>query len=417
MFTESGPGGNAAQQTLRCLDVETGVELWNQAVDGYGSVPGPIAGVSGRVYAARTFDLLGMPWLAIGEFDVASGQLLRLLPLGSPWKLRGLSVSEFGLAAWTQRDFFTDPATSERAWVFDRVNFDLLDSRDGDFAGAKPLAYADGFAFLSQARDRVDQLGKREDFFADPTPSPEGWSFEAPGTATLDGLAVMDGGSALAWVETDAGGELDLRVVDSRSGAELWQLDAQELGSGQVTQVALADSDLHELQAWSNGSLNQTTTVADPGVGTQWQGIALPDVLVVPGFLSTSLGGTAELHLRGQTPGNSFNNAIYVALGGLQVVGNGLQTGGVTLPFAAGDPFLSATLTPQPGTFDQFIGLLDPNGNATARVTLPPGTDPALAGQSFWFGFLDLVQSQAPPSPGIYVPVASSDASPLTLVP
>lgn len=410
---DASVGGTAA--LLRCLDLQTGLELWSEGLSRNQVSPAPIAGFGDRVYASRQIVVQGQQGLGLVELDLATGQELRVLPLAAPYRLTGLYAAEDGLGLWATRTFSTNPNTSERAWVFDRLGFDLLDSLDAEFKGVQAMGKPDGFAFLRSNGFKLDQLGKRDDPNAPPTPSKDGWIATANSlSSTIESLSSLDGGKALVWVETTGSTGKQIRCIDSRSGEDLWEVDAQILSTGSVSDVVLANSDKHELQAWSSVVQSTSPFETGPGVETQWTAIGLPDVLVSPSALSASSGGVAELLLRGESSPGDLGAPLYVVLGGLEEVSAGLPFQSVQLPFAADDLFLALTLTFNPTYFDQFIGFLDVNGNGVAGLTVPAGTDPTLAGLDFLFCFLELEQG---PVSGVFSAARVSGTAPLTLVP
>ena len=91
--------------------------------------------------------------------------------------------------------------------------------------------------------------------------------------------------------------------------------------------------------------------------------------------ISTATGGTQNLSVEA---GPDFGNQLYWIVGTLSGTSPGLPISGFLLPLNP-DPYFQATISaPQSGLVSNALGFLDPNGRATASLTLP--ANPAWSG-------------------------------------
>ncbi|MFQ5503809.1 MAG: FG-GAP-like repeat-containing protein [Planctomycetota bacterium] len=79
---------------------------------------------------------------------------------------------------------------------------------------------------------------------------------------------------------------------------------------------------------------------------------------------------------------------LYLLLGSLSGWHPGLQLGSVRLPLKADPYFLLSLASPNNVVLSRSLGLLDGNGRGFARLTLPPGLPPGLAGLTMHHAFV-----------------------------
>jgi hypothetical protein len=137
--------------------------------------------------------------------------------------------------------------------------------------------------------------------------------------------------------------------------------------------------------------------------------VAVGGLIGSPGQISLSAGGTQtlSLNLTAAQAGKS-----YLVLGSASGTAPGLVYAGTTVPLNLDGYLLFTLLNPNSPPLGNSGGLLDASGDATATFTLPPSTDPSLAGLTVHHaGFaLDLVG-------GAFVLPEVTNAVPVTLVP
>jgi hypothetical protein len=125
-----------------------------------------------------------------------------------------------------------------------------------------------------------------------------------------------------------------------------------------------------------------------------------------PNTVSLSSGGAQVYTLNGGAGGAG---QLYWMLGSATGTAPGFPLGALTLPLNFDSYFLFTLNSPNLLIAAQ-IGFLDPSGSATAAFTLPPGTDPGLAGTQldhayFVYDFLnDQLLSVSNPMPVTFVP-------------
>lgn len=104
-----------------------------------------------------------------------------------------------------------------------------------------------------------------------------------------------------------------------------------------------------------------------------------------PDTLSLLTGGTFDMTLDAGPP---FAGDLYIVLGSLAGTAPGLPVDSVVLPLAF-DTFTSFTLTAANSpNLPNTLNFLGGTGQSTAGFVLPLGTNPALAGFSFYFAYL-----------------------------
>jgi sugar lactone lactonase YvrE len=129
----------------------------------------------------------------------------------------------------------------------------------------------------------------------------------------------------------------------------------------------------------------------------------------VPGKLSLSAGGSQVLTI---DLDDALAGKSYQVLGSASGVAPGFAYGGVPVPLNVDPYFLYTLLNPNTPPLAGSGGLLDPQAGATTVFTLPPASDPSLAGLTIHHAavVLDLVG-------GAIAIVATTDPAPLTLDP
>jgi hypothetical protein len=126
-----------------------------------------------------------------------------------------------------------------------------------------------------------------------------------------------------------------------------------------------------------------------------------------PDSIPLSEGGSQRFSLK--TCVTSEGN-VYLLLGSFTGVSPGIVVEGLKLPLNADAYLVFTATTPNSPLLPGSLGVLDANGAATASFTLPPGTDPALAGVTLHHAWVELsLQS--------LVPLFASNPVPVTLRP
>lgn len=417
LVSENKPGDVFGPPDLVCLDLADGSEQWRVEMTGAGTHPAPIAVAGGLLYAAQADSSTGLSVLSIAELDVATGSILREVPIGIDQYLLALSASDRGLAAITVRsDNILQQTFERRVWAFERFSLGLLDVREEFFYGLIPFRENLGFAALADGY--IEQVGKQLEGPVLADPAPAGWAIEVDGLDLNHDVCLLDEGEAFAISDfgipfSSVGGD-SIRVFDSLSGVQLWSTSGEQASGGTSEAQHLIGSDRHEFHLLGGTTDPELTGQPSEVPAATWMRYELPDVLLSQGEVSLAGGGAVQLDLRGEVLPFGFDSPFHVVLGGQQIVQDGPQIGPFTLPFAANDPFLLAMLTPQPGVTSNFIGNLNVKGNGTATLTLPPGLDPALAGEDFFFAFAQLELSEFSQ---LYELTSISGVAPLLLVP
>jgi hypothetical protein len=101
-------------------------------------------------------------------------------------------------------------------------------------------------------------------------------------------------------------------------------------------------------------------------------------------LLSVVEGGTQQLHLRA---GVANAGRSYLVLGSESGTSPGTFLGSLWLPLNTDEWFLFTLRNPNLSPLGNTEGQLDPLGAAVATISLPPGSDPSLAGRSFDHAF------------------------------
>ncbi len=146
-------------------------------------------------------------------------------------------------------------------------------------------------------------------------------------------------------------------------------------------------TDLHSMtgMAYYDSTTNFTGTVFDP-VRFGW--IDTTPFRASTSSISLSAGGQQEFSLYLGLPDLKANWAYWI-FGSATGTSPGLDFGGdVVLPLNY-DAYFQFTLTkPLAGIYSGFLGVLDGAGEGTATLTLPPGLDPLLAGQTLYHAYV-----------------------------
>ncbi|QDU65957.1 DUF5060 domain-containing protein [Engelhardtia mirabilis] len=100
--------------------------------------------------------------------------------------------------------------------------------------------------------------------------------------------------------------------------------------------------------------------------------------------LSVSAGGTLSLEVNG-SPDLAFKAYSFMASASGTSPGFGLS--GLTIPLVADNFFWGAVQSPGLMGLTPAFGLLNGAGRATAQLTVPPATSPAIAGLKIWYAW------------------------------
>lgn len=208
------------------------------------------------------------------------------------------------------------------------------------------------------------------------------------GVATLVGSTGFGGIQALEFFD----GQLyawdclqGLAVVDRVTGAATNVNGAQD-GNCSIVQTLFADgagnllamSDSVYVVDVVSGTLSQ---LALSGAGDV-RGAAvqfIPPILGTPDQISLAAGGTQTITM---TPGSEHAGRFCLLLGTVSGTAPGILVEGKTLPLNVDIYFLSTLTSPNVPPLAGSFTTLDAFGAATASFTLPPLTNPALAGLS-----------------------------------
>ena len=270
-------------------------------------------------------------------------------------------------------------------------DLDLLSSTtvvaDERIHSAVALGAQDGFALYGDALAR--QVADAPELAEDP--SLADWT--VTGGLLSGGTVALNSGDAVFEWRADAG-VVSASVRDTHSGAELWT-SADLFGPDRFVEFLTVEPN-------TDGPLRLATTgyaVAPSGpqdltrTSTLWE-FALPELLIEPPSVSVAAGGQFELRLRGAEQDATVD--AYLVIGGTQAA-QGPQIDGLTLPFAASDPYLLTTLLQaNQGPFQNTAGSLTPEGNASATLALPPNSPPTLAGLTLLHAWLRIELTPVP---------------------
>ncbi|HKX46657.1 MAG TPA: LamG domain-containing protein [Planctomycetota bacterium] len=141
------------------------------------------------------------------------------------------------------------------------------------------------------------------------------------------------------------------------------------------------------------------------------EGCPLGSLSVAPTAISVSTGGVAQFTL---DPGPVPFPSLYLLLGSASGTSPGVPFEGFLLPLALDDYFLfSITQANQP-PYANSLGVLAPSGTGSATFTVPPATDPALAGLTLHHAAIVWDLATVPTDPTV---IHVTNAVALTLVP
>ena len=146
------------------------------------------------------------------------------------------------------------------------------------------------------------------------------------------------------------------------------------------TQVA--DLLFNEIRLQSGGG---TVSYHFDDVRLELQDAERPSLVVDTETLSVSNGGTQ--HLFYFAP-EALAGGVHVLLGSASGTSPGTPVDGVTLPLNL-DPYMLFVLEKANGAvFGDTIGVLDKHGHAVSTITIPAGSDPALAGATLQHAYV-----------------------------
>ncbi|QDU66922.1 PQQ-binding-like beta-propeller repeat protein [Engelhardtia mirabilis] len=233
----------------------------------------------------------------------------------------------------------------------------------------------------------------------------------ATGTATwqrvlgdaADPRALLDttpgaGGAILYLSLQRTDGQAEVQALDTASGVTLWTalLDGGSEGD-RARNLAVHGGEVL--------ALLDATKIVPSGTATV---VRLDPDDLVGGPAEVSLASPSNVVLGLDRPQSSAA-APYLVLGSATGTSPGIALGGLVLPLEV-DAYLLAMLTgPNQAPFVGTLGLLDAEGDAWARIDVPTGLDPSLAGLVLHHAFVELDSG--------FAPVFTSEAVSVTLVP
>jgi hypothetical protein len=127
--------------------------------------------------------------------------------------------------------------------------------------------------------------------------------------------------------------------------------------------------------------------------------------------VSVSQGGSQRLHIE---LGRNMAYRLYWVLGSTAGTDPGINLLGIRVPLnydGMGGYMNKTTYRPNEDELQNTLGFLDGNGSADAVLTIPPGSDPSLAGTVINHAFVIFVATKSA------IPVWSSNSVSLELVP
>lgn len=123
---------------------------------------------------------------------------------------------------------------------------------------------------------------------------------------------------------------------------------------------------------------------------------------------SAASGGTLQMAL---VAGSDFGGDVYFVLGSFSGTTPGLPIDGFTLPLNTVDPYFNLMFNqPNSGPFGSTLGFLDPLGRGTATVTLPPAAGVPFIGKTVHHAWAAI-------DPLTFAVTLTSNAEPVTVVP
>ncbi|QDU68128.1 PQQ-binding-like beta-propeller repeat protein [Engelhardtia mirabilis] len=169
-------------------------------------------------------------------------------------------------------------------------------------------------------------------------------------------------------------------ALDLATGDELWRATypTSQFGGGTTPlQVALD----------SKALFVATTDASSQDISVDVTRYQVPRLTANPSAISLSSGGVQRLDLRG---GSAFAGTFHALAGSATGTAPGIPLDGLVLPLV----FDAYTLLPIQleggGVFSGGAGVLDSKGLAQATISLPAGTDPALAGVTLFHAWLGI---------------------------
>lgn len=123
---------------------------------------------------------------------------------------------------------------------------------------------------------------------------------------------------------------------------------------------------------------------------------------------SAASGGTLQLDL---VAGSDHGGEVYFVVGSFGGTTPGLVIDGFTLPLNTADPYFNMMFNqPNSGPFGSTLGFLDPLGRGTATVTLPPAAGVPFIGKTIHHAWAAI-------DPATFTVTLTSNAEPVTVVP
>lgn len=367
-----------------------------------------------------------------GRVEVRSGRNGAVL-----WAVEGGSFDQFGAALATADDI-DDDSVPELA-----VGIPFADSEAFNGGAVRLLSGVDGEALWQVSGDDVgDQLGFSVAAVADcdgdgvadlvaTLPSADDGGTDSGAAWVLSGLdgaqllTIAGDGPAqylaaaggLGDVDGDGHGDLVVGIASAAGEAGMVRVHSGADGAALVTFVGPEPSGWFGAAVIGLGDVTgdgrPDLAVGAPGHDDDVEHLGRLSVLS-PADLALSTdthtlgvegGGTQTLHFGG---GSAEPGAVYIVLGSESFTTTGVLVDGVLIPVVGFGPYFALSVaggTPIEGA----TGLLDGGGAASASISVPQRTDPALVGVELHHCFVVLG--------GLGQVVAASNSVPLTLVP
>lgn len=212
-----------------------------------------------------------------------------------------------------------------------------------------------------------------------------------PATCTDPAPAAPTGFSAL----TEQAGEIALVWNDQSPDAIRFLLERAPTGTGHfelvtslpanasgVTDIGLGCGQVYDYRLYARGCGGDSAYVT----ATATSGACPSLIADVPG-VSLSAGGSQNYSLQAG-PANSDD--LYFFLGSITGVAPGFFYGGHTIPLNIDPYFLLLLLDPGGSPIANGFNALDAGGEGVARLTIPPGMDPTLAGVTVHHAYIVL---------------------------
>ena len=194
-------------------------------------------------------------------------------------------------------------------------------------------------------------------------------------------LAVHPDGRTLYLAGRFKTDDWSLLALDGSTGEPFWSAEYDGPQGGEsLAGIALA-ADAGRLYA-AGGTFPQGANLDVTVVAYE-----LPTLLGTLAPVSLGAGGTQAFELRA---GGSSGGQLHLLLGSLSGTAPGVFLDGQNLPLNPDPYLLLLAADPVAGLIPGALGTLDPQGNASLALTLPPGTNPALAGLTAHHAYLTI---------------------------